>query len=64
MMFGILCKSLLRKFYGMRNLAVFETIDKQKTVESRFNLLVLLINFIEHFMASHEVDCLVEFVVY
>ena len=48
----------------MRNLAVFETIDKQKTVESRFNLLVLLINFIEHFMASHEVDCLVEFVVY
>lgn len=63
-MFGIECKSFLRQFYGMRNLAVLDTIDKQKTVERRFNLLVLLVNFVEHFVAGYEVDCLDEFVVY
>jgi hypothetical protein len=48
----------------MSDLAIFKTVNKQKTVKSRSNLLILLINFAEQYVASHEIHCLVDVIVY
>jgi hypothetical protein len=48
----------------MSDLTIFETVNKQKTVKSRSNLLILLINFAEQYVAGHEINCLVDVVVY